>query len=249
MKHTRDRPLHSKLPITEQHKILGILIDRRLRFHTHCEQIRHKFYIRLLWLQNMKKTIQHILYIPIRIFNSSHQQGFAFCSKCTKNNSCWSPIRWIRHPNNKSTYRNYVSLKTKTCLWNLNSYASRFLLRATRFATKPISTINEHQKTLIRLRTEQSRTYDWLYRHKQIQENHPCYYCGLAPETLQHLFTTCEQLRQEQFKLLRCFRNYDPHLPEPARYQPIMTRTPDKRLQLQRDKAIISFLREIKFKP
>jgi hypothetical protein len=56
-KHTRQRPKRPRLPINEKHKILGILLDRRLRFKEHCDQLRYKFYTRLLWLQSMQPRL------------------------------------------------------------------------------------------------------------------------------------------------------------------------------------------------
>jgi hypothetical protein len=128
----------------------------------------------------------------------------------------------------------------------LNNYEKRFPERAYRFDAPRLRKLTDDEEILLRLRTEQARTADWLFRHNLIQEPKLCRYCGIENETLPHLFCSCNKILQARLNLLKAFPTLDQHQAETAQYQYLMTRSSDKKEQLIQESAIVTFVRAIK---
>jgi hypothetical protein len=128
----------------------------------------------------------------------------------------------------------------------LDNYEKRFPERAYRFDAPRLRKLTDDEEILLRLRTEQARTADWLFRHNLIQEPKLCRYCGIEKETLPHLFCSCNKILLARLNLLKAFPTLDQHQAETAQYQHLMTRSPDKKEQLIQESAIVTFVRAIK---
>lgn len=176
----------------------------------------------------------------------------------TTDQSMDSPKHQESTPPQKTKTINLMDLLITMLLqYNGNRYRTTSLSESrdliwTRIEKKRIKSYNEETGILLRIRSEQVPTRDWLFNHKVIMEEIYCRLCADYRETLFHLIAECESEVSKEYrrKFLEGTSRNRPPDPENKRdlFERILTRDPFSNkgvLQKVLDKDLIEFLAKI----